>query len=102
MLAGKFSFLPVFVQSADVTDEWGNSSNRADQKMICASAAGLQRKPSFGNFTHLNFVAHLQFVDERGQFSLGDELKEKFNFAFVGRRNNRVGSLVAFFRVLDS
>ena len=70
--------------------------------MVGASTVGLQRKPPFGNLSHLNFVAHLQFVDERGQFTLGDELKEELNFAFVGGGNNRVRPLVAFFWVLHS
>src|SRR5439155_22526879 len=75
LLAGKFSFLPILVQGANVADERRDASNRAHQQMVSASAAGLQCKPSFGNLSHLNFVAHLQFVDERGQFTLGDELK---------------------------
>ena len=102
MLAGKFSFLPIFVQGANVADERRDASNRAHQQMVSASAAGLQCKPSFGNLSHLNFVAHLQFVDERGQFTLGDELKEEFNFTFVRGGNNRIGPLVAFFCVLHS
>jgi len=50
----------------------------------------------------LNFIAYLQFVDERGHFTLRDELKKEFNFTFVRGGNNRVGALVTFFWVLDS
>src|SRR5580698_2844392 len=100
---GAVAFLPILIQGADVADEGRDAGDGGEQQVVGAAAAKVEGEAAFRYFAAVELVAFLQFVEERCQFALRDELDEKFEETFfVRRRDDRVGALDALFAAVDA
>src|SRR5271156_2814633 len=89
----KAILFPVGKKSADIRNIGSNAGNGAKQEMVGVAALQIESETALGDLTQKELVTHLVFVEERSEFTRGNELEEKFEFGLVGRGNDGIGPL---------
>jgi hypothetical protein len=97
----KFILLRIPVERSYKADEGSHAGNGAEKQMIPMDLA-IEREAAFSGFANGKFVADLQLVERGSQLAAGDKFKKEFEFRFIRRGNNRVGSLDVFVLPHDS